>query len=404
MAAVVHGVTYNNTANLSVYTTAAFTPATDDLLVVTAIVTGTVSVGSCSSSAGTTFTKVAPPTPQAGTYLFVANSRSTNTSQTISVDVTGDAGTGAIIHVARVSGMSRVGSSAVKQSGGVASGSAGTAPAFTFASSVLTEDPTIVTMVNTTSPAGLTPPTSWGELADSGYSTPTTGKEYASRNSGFTGTTVTWASNSATAWGASGVELDIQNTGALAVTLGAATLSATATIPVNGSLASTLGTLTSAGAGSVEVKGVLSQTLGAATLSATGTVAASGVTGDLDVTLETLALVSTGTIPINASLDKTLGTATLVSAGTIPINGELSKTFDLATLVSSGTIPINGLLSQTLGSISLSATGEVVTNGNLAITFDALSLAASGGAPVVELFDPIVLGRYGLLIVNHSII
>jgi hypothetical protein len=61
---------------------------------------------------------------------------------------------------------------------------------------------------NSSSPAGIAKPTSWTEQVDVGYATPSTGLEYASRNSGFTGTTITWASTSATVWGAISVELD----------------------------------------------------------------------------------------------------------------------------------------------------------------------------------------------------
>jgi hypothetical protein len=54
----------------------------------------------------------------------------------------------------------------------------------------------------------MTPPTSWTEDSDNGYSTPTAGQESVSRVSGFTGTTVTWGGTSATAFGDIIVEID----------------------------------------------------------------------------------------------------------------------------------------------------------------------------------------------------
>jgi hypothetical protein len=54
----------------------------------------------------------------------------------------------------------------------------------------------------------VTEPTGWTEHADTGYNNPTSGMEVASRDSGFTSTSIIWGSNSASNWGAIIAELD----------------------------------------------------------------------------------------------------------------------------------------------------------------------------------------------------
>jgi len=207
-ATVTHEVTYNNTENVAVYTTGAFTPADGDLLVVQGRIVGTTSVGTCTTSAGTTFTKL-DNFGSTTVFNYIANSFSTATSQTVSIDVTGDNGTGGIIFVMSVTGMSRTGSSAVRTGQYVGpTGAGGGTPEAIFPGAALTENPTIAVANNTTNPAALTPPSGWAENADVGFATPTTGGEYATRDSGFTGTTITWGSTSATTWRAVALELD----------------------------------------------------------------------------------------------------------------------------------------------------------------------------------------------------
>ncbi len=204
-AAVVAGVSLANTSALSVYTTGSFTPAANDLLFVFFKVTGTAQAPTVTTSTSIAFTQVAA----SGTveYAFVANSLATNVSMTVSVDVTGAAGTGIALSVLRVSGMTNTGSAAVVQFD-IDTGLAAATPTVTFASSVTTSNPTVVALNNSTNPAGMTAPTNWTERHDIGFNTPATGLETASRDSGFTGTGVTWGSNSASAWTAIGVELD----------------------------------------------------------------------------------------------------------------------------------------------------------------------------------------------------
>lgn len=190
----------------------AFTPAANDLLVVLGIVTGTAAAIVVTDDRGGTYTTILTGTPEGTHKSFIAvrNSLAAALSTTITVACTGDAGTGCGARAFRVAGMTRVGSGAVLQSAKQDSQSATGTPAPTFGSAVNTNNPTIGGVFNATNPAGLTPPTGWTEdpTPDLGFTSPTTGHEYVFRNSGFTGTTVTWGSASDTAFCDLIVELD----------------------------------------------------------------------------------------------------------------------------------------------------------------------------------------------------
>lgn len=198
-------------------TSGAFTPALNDLLIVF-VVASAVAPGpgdTLTSSVGMTFTRFGSGPYATNVNMifgYVSDALVSNTaSQTVTFDQTSDPANGTNIFVFRVSGMSKTGSAAVKQFKIVTNQGAGGTPAATFDASCLTNNPTLAVVGNNSSPAGLTPPTSWTETAtigDIGYSTPTTGGEVVFRDSGFTGTTITWGSTSATVFGVLAVELD----------------------------------------------------------------------------------------------------------------------------------------------------------------------------------------------------
>lgn len=219
MAAVTHRVTTASTANATSYASGAFTPASGDLLVALVVTSGTDNAGDMSDSQSLGFDLVAATlknTSADQVLVFVARATAAASSMTVTYNCFEDAATGAIVSVYGVSGMTRVGSGAVRQYTVVPNAAAGT-PAPAFAASCLTGNPTLGVIGNSTSPAGLTPPTGWteptgaitvGTNGDTGYATPTTGGEFVYRDSGFTGTTVTWGSASASVYGAIILELD----------------------------------------------------------------------------------------------------------------------------------------------------------------------------------------------------
>lgn len=196
MAACTFAISLASTSNLSSYTTASFTPAAGDLLVVFVTATGTVATGTVTGTDVATFTKAGQRvmTASADTaYCFIGNAFATATSQTVTFDCTGDAATGCIIQVYLVSGMSRLGNqAAVRQLAGQSNQTLG-APSPSFAASADTSNPTLGLCAKKEN-TGIIEPTGWTEGDDVGYTTPATRGEVCHRDSGFTGTNITWGS------------------------------------------------------------------------------------------------------------------------------------------------------------------------------------------------------------------
>lgn len=312
-AAVASEVTTNTTS----YASGSFTPAAGDLLVVLVLASDTVAAGTVSNSEGLTFTKVTSALKNSSAdtlYVFVADSASNGNAQTCTFDCTGDAATGCAIAVLRIAGMAKFGASAVRQSAKQENQAAGTpAPAFSVAA--LTSNPCLCFMGNSTNTATMTRPDSnWTEQRDNGFNTPTTGYEYCTRPSGFTGTTITWGSASATAFGAIIVEFDFSITGSLSKTLDALTSASAGTLAIVGSETSTLGALTLAGTGALQVTGSLNAPLDALTASGAGEFPN---TGAVDATLGSLTLASAATLAITGAVDATLGSLTTDSGSTV---------------------------------------------------------------------------------------
>lgn len=211
--AVTFAISSVSTSQAATYPTIAFTPAALDLLLVFVVATGTVGAGTCTESLGqTTFTNIttALKASSADTlYLFISNQPLTTAgSRTVTYGTGGGNATGAVVTVYRISGQSRFGAGASRQTAIQSNQAAAGTPAPAFANAVLTGNPTLGVLGNATSPATMTAPASWTEDSDNGYATPTTGQESISRASGFTGTTVTWGSASASAFGDIVVEID----------------------------------------------------------------------------------------------------------------------------------------------------------------------------------------------------
>lgn len=203
-----------STTNAGTYASAAFTPANNDLLIVFVVASGTVAAGIMTGTGVSSFTKVTSAlfAVSANTvYAFIANGLVKAASQTVTFDCSsGGSASGAAVMPFRIAGMSRSGLNAIRQSITQANQAAAGTPTPTFGSSCLTGNVTLSCVGNSTSPATLTTAVGWTEAAgeDVGYATPTTGADAIFRDSGFTGTAVTWGSTSATAFGDIAIELD----------------------------------------------------------------------------------------------------------------------------------------------------------------------------------------------------
>lgn len=251
-AAVTHGVATAENATTP-NTSGAFTPASNDLLVVGACVRNSTDAAPTltSSVGGDTYTLVAASPTLFNTsanklYVFVADQLATASSQTLTFNTPNDSGVATVIMVARVSGMSRTGTDAILQTStpdeNNASGQTPTAP---FGSNVDTNNVTLGFLCNNSNPATVTNPTNWTEQADVGSAAPL-GGEYVSRNSGFASTTITWGSTFGSAGGAVAVELDTSSAGvAVNFTSGPTVAAAANGYTISGTLnGSGFGTLT----------------------------------------------------------------------------------------------------------------------------------------------------------------
>lgn len=208
-----------STSATTSYASGAFTPAANDLLVVFVSAPGTVvTTPSLTDSQSLGFTLVQftrKATSADSLYVFVANALAANSSMTVTFDCTGDAASGCIIQPYRISGMARVGLAAIRQTQTQLNQAATGTPAPAFAAACLTGNVTLGVVANASNPAGLTPPTSWTEDTDTGITGQ--GLEAVHRDSGFTGTTVTWGSTSATAFASIIIELDTASASGLYV-------------------------------------------------------------------------------------------------------------------------------------------------------------------------------------------
>jgi len=234
MAAVTHRSSTASTSNTTSYASGSFTPGNGELLVCAVVATATAAAApTLTDSLSGSWTLVATA-PWNGTtnsiYLFVRTTLiGTGAAMTVTFDCTGDAATGVVIEVAGVSGMTNTGATAVLQSA-VNKNGAATTPATTFTSAAQTGNPTLVFLGSAANPPGVTVPTGWTQQDSTGYGSPTTGSQYVSRDSGFTGTTITWGSTSSGLWGALAVELDASGSGTT-VTPGVGALTLTGFAP-----------------------------------------------------------------------------------------------------------------------------------------------------------------------------
>jgi hypothetical protein len=296
--------------------------------------------------------------------------------------------TGGGIAVLKVTGMSKTGATAKKQSAKQDSQSAGT-PAPAMGAAVLTTNPVVMAaVVNDSSPghdgtSGLVPRTSHGEVVDGGYSTPTTGLYVTTIDSGETGTTLTWGGAATASYGALAVELDasssaitLDGTGSqLTLTGGTASLTTnTRLTATGGALALTGGTATFAfNTRLAATGGALALTGGEATLSYTDDVTLAGTGGALALTGGT----ATFDLAQDITLDGT-GSALTLSGG--------SATTALTLVGDAGALALTG------GEATLSYTDDVWLEG----TGSALALTGGEATFVIDQ-DIVLIGTGGAL-------
>ena len=138
--------------------------------------------------------------------VFVRNSLLGSTDTSFVVTCESGSNTAGEIVVVEITGMSLAGSSAIRSSGSQADQASGTTPAPALNQSALTGNVTLAAVMSgdtTTSEAS-----GWTERQDVSQANPTTALEVCTRDSGFTGTTITFGATCATTFAAWAIELD----------------------------------------------------------------------------------------------------------------------------------------------------------------------------------------------------
>lgn len=191
--------------------TVTATPAVNDLIVICTAHTGNTSAATPTDNQGGTYVQIANSSVKNSSAdtmrMFIRTSLISSAVSTVFSHAPGSSsGGGLAVH--KVTSMTRTGSQAEKQSCKQDNQSASTTPAPVFGAAVTTTNPVISCAFNASNTAAITPRASFTSLVDAGYNTPTTGLATTSRNSGETGTTMTWGSTSATAFGSLALELD----------------------------------------------------------------------------------------------------------------------------------------------------------------------------------------------------
>lgn len=310
--------------------TVTATPAAGDLIV---IVTGHTSNSSTTS-----------PTDDnsSGTYTLIAGAtRSTNTTRlnvfvrdatigaAVSTVFTHAPGTtnGGGLAVFKVTGASGTGASAVAKSGTQNNGSAAGTPTVSLGSAASAANAILAAMFNSASPAAMTPPSGYAEPVDTGYSSPLSGIEIATRDSGETASSVTWGGASASAFCALAIELiaagGTAHSGAAALngagTLGAAAVATRAGVAaLNGTGAlSAAGVRSLAGSTALPGSGTLAagaarSVHGQALLTGSGSIDATGARG-----LQALASLGGAGTLTPAARREVCGAAQLLGVGTL---------------------------------------------------------------------------------------
>lgn len=190
--------------------TATITPALKDLFVVFAFAAGT-GVGATLTDNNTNLGDVGAYTlAQSVTFggsklhAYVRNSLLRGTTSTIVTFDPGASSTAAALAVIAI-GSQNVAMPAAQLQGQTATGAAGVATV-TLPTSSQTEDLTLIALANTTNPPGLTAPAGWTNRSNIGAAGPI-GLIAATRDSGFTGTAITWGTNPVTTWGSIALEI-----------------------------------------------------------------------------------------------------------------------------------------------------------------------------------------------------
>jgi hypothetical protein len=219
MAAIVAGNHVINTTT-GTKTTAAFTPALGDLLILitfhTANTSATAPTDDNADGLGA-YTQItgclAQKNTSADTMRFwIRNALVGSATSTTATHAPGTTTGGGVVAM-RVSGMTKTGATAALVTGAQQNQAGGGTPTVTLSGTPTGTNPMVGAVFNQSVPPILTEPSGWTENNDIGYSTPTTGLEVVRDDTGFASGTVTWGSASGSGFCSFAVELDASGNG-----------------------------------------------------------------------------------------------------------------------------------------------------------------------------------------------
>lgn len=207
----------SGTTNRVISVGAATINANDLLVVMASLSANTNATPTCSDNQGGTYYLVCQALRNSSADNMAVFVRDALVASAVQHDITVASGSNSAgqLAVAMCAGSLRVGSDAIRTIAGVpqvgtqANQAASTTPTPALPAACLTNNMTIWGVANGTVAASvIVPNASWTERTDSAQSSPTTGLEYATRNSGFTGTSVAAGGTSSTAFSSFILELD----------------------------------------------------------------------------------------------------------------------------------------------------------------------------------------------------
>lgn len=190
---------------------AVTTPAVGELIVVVCHVNGTTNTSfTCTDDQGGTYTAFQAGNP-ISTSVFAAFVRTSlvSSTSTHNVSLSATTNTSWVVGYMRITGMSRVGSDAVRAQGSVVQLPAPGPPSVTLNQTTLSSNLTFGFLATNSSTPAITPTTGFTEDFDTGTTVPNTGVELQHENSGFASNTLTWGSTlGGGTFGALAIELD----------------------------------------------------------------------------------------------------------------------------------------------------------------------------------------------------
>jgi hypothetical protein len=186
-----------STANATSYASASYAPTANRGLLAFIAATGTLAADTTFTGNGLTWGLEGQRGlgPGGQIYLYSALSGASPSSGTGTFDCTSDAATGAVIHVVEIGGCDLTDFVTQYAAGAVTTGNT---PVGTFAGATAADCGVCAFLGNDTNPSGMTEPSGYTELMDTGYATPATGAHMAYHASPGSITTVTWGSVSST--------------------------------------------------------------------------------------------------------------------------------------------------------------------------------------------------------------